>query len=124
MPELSVIRRLNLETLRHDFQTAQIAAGAKAFGLEAAFARQLEISPSQLSQMRKASPIGEKLARQIEHHCGKPKGWLDEDHGGAEVPTPAEEHFLALAREAWRAANAKGKRELRRLLEQAIEASR
>lgn len=121
MPELSVIRRLNLEALRHEFQTAQIAAGAKAFGLEAAFARQLQTSPAQLSQMRKASPIGEKLARQIEHHCGKPKGWLDEDHGEAQQPTPAEEHFVSLARAAWHAANAKRKRELRKLLEAETE---
>ncbi|MES2941040.1 MAG: hypothetical protein V4864_25400 [Pseudomonadota bacterium] len=117
MPELSVIRRFNLEALRREFQTEQIAGGAKAFGLEAAFARKLEVSPAQLSQMRKSASIGEKLARQIEHHCGKPKDWLDGDHGNAAVPTPAEEHFVSLARAAWRAANAKRKRELRKLME-------
>jgi hypothetical protein len=123
MPELAVVRRLNLEVLRREFQTAQIAAGAKAFGLEAAFARQLEVSPAQLSQMRKSAPIGEKLARQIEHHCGKPRGWLDEDRGEAQMPTPAEEHFVALARAAWRAANAKRKRDLRRLLQEVVDSA-
>jgi hypothetical protein len=120
MPELSVTRRLNLEVLRREFQTEQIAGGGKAFGLEAAFARKLEVSPAQLSQMRNAATIGEKLARQIEHHCAKPKGWLDEERGDAELPTAAEEHFIAVARAAWRAANAKRNRELRKLLEAEI----
>ncbi|MNU08324.1 hypothetical protein D3C72_2543180 [compost metagenome] len=39
-------------------------------------------------------------------------GWLDAEHA-TEHPDPAEERFLALAREAWRQANAQGKRDLR-----------
>jgi hypothetical protein len=120
MPQLSVTRRLNLEVLRREFQTEQIASGGKAFGLEAAFARKLEVSPAQLSQIRNSASIGDKLARQIEHQCGKPKGWIDEDRGEGELPTAAEEHFISIARTAWRTANAKRKRELRKLLEAEI----
>ncbi|MCR6474603.1 hypothetical protein NU688_00415 [Variovorax sp. ZS18.2.2] len=39
-------------------------------------------------------------------------GWLDKEDRPSEVPDAAEERFITAAREAWRTANAKGKREL------------
>jgi hypothetical protein len=73
------------------------------------------------SQIKSARPIGDKLARQLEHRGGKPSGWLDEPHEDAHVPDAAEERFLELARTAWRASNARGKRELARQLKQAAQ---
>jgi hypothetical protein len=35
------------------------------------------------SKIKSARPIGDKLARQIEAHCGQPVGWLDEERGHA-----------------------------------------
>jgi hypothetical protein len=90
-------------------------------GLEQSFAAAMHISPSMWSQIKSARPIGDKLARQLEHRAGKPSGWLDEVHDGAAVPDAAEERFLELARTAWRAQNAKGKRELARQLKQAAQ---
>lgn len=50
-------------------------------GVEAAFARKLQISQAQWIQLkRKHRSIGEKLARQFEAKCGKPIGWLEESH--------------------------------------------
>lgn len=91
-----------------------MAAGHPAKGLDQAFAAKLQISPSMWSQIKSSRPIGDKLARQIENHCGAPTGWLDEVH--EEQPPQAdaaEELFVAAARAAWRAATARGKRELR-----------
>lgn len=64
------------------------------------------------SQIKSSRPIGDTLARQIERHARVDVGWLDAEHA-TQHPDPAEERFLALAREAWRRANAKGKRDMR-----------
>lgn len=71
------------------------------------------------SQIKGSRPIGDKLARQIEVHCGQPPGWLDEEHE-LELPSEAEEQFIALARKAWRASTAKGKRELKLLVQSRV----
>ncbi|MFN9475673.1 hypothetical protein [Acidovorax sp.] len=111
-PSPAIVRRTNVLALHRLFLEQQIAAGKPAKGLDQAFAASLEISPSMWSQIKSSRPIGNTLARQIERHARVDTGWLDTEHA-AEHPDPAEERFLALAREAWRAANAKGKRELR-----------
>ena len=85
-----------------------------AKGLDQAFAKKLEISPSMWSQIKSARPIGDTLARQIERHCGVDAGWLDREDLATDAPDPAEERFIAAARQAWRSANAKGKRALSR----------
>lgn len=102
--------------LYQDYARQQLARGESAKGLEQAFAATLEISPSTWSQIKSSRPIGDKLARQIEQHGGKPAGWLDEPHAGAAVADAAEDRFLEIARETWRRSNAKEKRELARLL--------
>lgn len=81
-------------------------------GLEQAFAKQLEISPSMWSQIKSSRPIGDKMARQIEQHCEQPAGWLDEERENAGL-SPAEQQFLALALKAWRSTNAVGRKALK-----------
>lgn len=115
VPNITITRRQNALALFQEYATARIAAGEPAKGLEQAFAAQLEISPSMWSQVKASRPISDKLARQVESHTQKPQGWLDEPHG-APQPDAAEERFVELARAAWRAANAQGKRELGRLM--------
>jgi len=68
--------------------------------LEGPFAEQLRISPSYWSQLKgRNRQIGETLARQFERLCGRPLGWLDEEHPAeaqatAEAPRNADERFL------------------------------
>jgi len=111
----SVMRRTNLLVLLHEFAETAVSSGALTKGIEQAFAAKIQVSPSMLSQMKAGRPIGNKMARQIEALCAKPVGWMDEVHAAVK-PTQAEEAFVELARHAWRAANAQGKRELMRML--------
>ncbi|MES2187059.1 MAG: hypothetical protein V4505_21105 [Pseudomonadota bacterium] len=119
MPNPTITRRHNTLLLHRRFLEEAIAAGLPAKGLDQAFAQKLEISPSMWSQVKSARPIGDTLARQIECHCGVEAGWLDRPDLAAEGPDPAEERFIGLARLAWRAANARGKRALARALREA-----
>jgi hypothetical protein len=110
-------RRANAMALFQSYAERALATGAPPKGLEQAFAATLEISPSMWSQIKSARAIGDKLARQIERHCAKPKGWLDEPHANADAPTPAERAFLDLALAAHRATDAAGRRALRAQLQ-------
>jgi hypothetical protein len=112
VPNTTVARRRNVLALHRRFLEGAIAAGLPAKGLDQSFAKKIEISPSMWSQIKSARPIGDNLARQIERHCDVEAGWLDKEDRPSEVPDAAEERFIAAAREAWRTANAKGKREL------------
>ncbi|MGJ7527809.1 hypothetical protein [Variovorax sp. GB1P17] len=112
MPNITVARRRNALALHRRFLEEAVAAGLPAKGLDQAFAKKIEVSPSMWSQIKSARPIGDNLARQIERHCDVEPGWLDKEDRPSEVPDAAEERFIAAAREAWRTANAKGKREL------------
>lgn len=112
MPNTTVARRRNALALHRRFLEEAVAAGLPAKGLDQAFAKKIEISPSMWSQIKSARPIGDNLARQIERHCNVEAGWLDKEDRPSEVPDAAEERFIAAAREAWRTANAKGKKEL------------
>lgn len=105
-------RRANALALFQAHAERALATGAPPKGLEQAFAATLEISPSMWSQIKSSRPIGDKLARQIERHCGKPKGWLDEARD-ADVLTPAERAFAELALAAYRSTDAAGRRALR-----------
>ena len=118
MSNITVNRRRNALALFQAHAEAAVAQGAAPKGLEQAFAATLEISPSMWSQVKSSRPIGDKLARQIEAHCGKPTGWLDE---AREAPglTQAEQQFLALALKAWRAADRQGRAALKAHLRQA-----
>jgi len=112
VPNTTVARRRNALALHRRFLEEAVAAGLPAKGLDQAFAKKIEISASMWSQIKSARPIGDNLARQIERHCNVEAGWLDKEDRPSEVPDAAEERFIAAAREAWRSANAKGKKEL------------
>ncbi len=115
MPNVTTIRRQNVLALHRRFLEQAIAAGLPSKGLDKLFAEKLEISPSMWSQIKSSRPISDALARQIERHCEVDAGWLDMAREQA-VPDAAEERFVEQARQAWRAANAKTKRELARAL--------
>lgn len=112
MSNITITRRTNALTLHRRFLEQSIAAGLPAKGLEEIFAKKLEIKPSMWSQIKGSRPISDKLARQIEVHCGEPPGWLDEEHK-SEAPDAAEERIVELVRQTWRASSAKGKREMK-----------
>ena len=113
---LPSIRRNNVLILFGDFVAAHAAHGAEPLGLAAKFAETLQVSPSMWSQIKKGRVISDKLARQIEAHCGKPALWLDAVQSTEPLPDPGEERFIELARQAYRAQNARGKRALRTVL--------
>jgi hypothetical protein len=108
----TVSRRRNVLALFQAYAEGAVATGTAPKGLEQAFAAHVEISPSMWSQIKSSRPIGDKLARQIEQHCGKPAGWLDEQREAAGLTT-GEQQFLALALQAWRATNAEGRKALK-----------
>ena len=115
---ITLIRRSSVLALFQTYAEHALAAGAPPKGLEQAFAAHVEISPSMWSQIKSSRPIGDKLARQIEQHCGKGTGWLDEEREAAGL-TPGEQQFLALALKAWRATNADGRKALKAQMKQA-----
>ena len=122
MVNTTVTRRLNALALFQAYAEQALAAGAPPKGLEQAFAATLEISPSMWSQIKSSRPIGDKLARQIEQHHGKPAGWLDQPREDTS-PTVAEKSLMELALAAWRSTNSAGRKSLRAHLESIVKAS-
>ncbi len=116
MPNITVARRQNVLALFQDYAEKALAQGASPKGLEQSFAATLQISPSMWSQIKSSRPIGDKLARQIEHLVGKQAGWLDEPRA-VTVPSAAEKALMELALAAWRATNSAGRKALRAHLE-------
>jgi hypothetical protein len=117
----TTLRRRNALALFQAFAEDALARGEGPKGLEQSFAATLEISPSMWSQIKGSRAIGDKLARQIERHTGKPAGWLDEARDPLS-PTPAERAFLELALAAYRGTSASGRRELRQQLKARLAA--
>jgi hypothetical protein len=96
--DLAQIRLDNALALFEEFvrATARHADAATLRGLERRFAERVQIQPSYWSQIKSRSrQIGERLARQFEHLCHKPRGWMDMAHGSdatgaaAAPPPPA-----------------------------------
>ena len=113
MSSLATIRRLNAIALFQTFAEERITAGDPPKGLEAAWATRIGVSGATWSMAKSgARPIGDKLARQIEHHCDKPAGWIDEEREPTGL-TPAEQQFLAQALKVFRATNSDGRKRLR-----------
>lgn len=106
---ISDARRRNLLLLLHQFTEQQVARGVPAKGIVRAFADQINVSAVTLSQLKSDRNVSDKVARQIEALSGKEAFWMDVPHED-QVATPAEEAFIALARAAWRATDAKGRR--------------
>ena len=116
MSSPATVRRLNALSLFRSFAEERITAGDPPKGLEAAWAARIGVSGATWSMAKSgARPIGDKLARQIEHHCGKEAGWLDEEREPAGL-TPAEQQFLALALKAYRGTNSDGRKKLKQWL--------
>ena len=110
-------RRDNALLLLQQFVAEQAQSGVPPKGLEQAFAARLQVSPSTWSQLKNQRPISDKMARQIEHGCDKPTGWLDAEHpelnGASNEPDAAEERLIAEVRAIWRSGNARTRRALR-----------
>ena len=115
------LRRANTLALYRDWAQEKLAAGDASKGLEQAFAATIELSPSRWSQIKSSRPIGDLLARQIESHAGKARGWLDLTHEGSAFADDAEMHFLELARRAWRNSSSRQRRELLKTVRQVEE---
>ncbi len=113
----TITRRQNALALFQAYAEKALASGTPPKGLEQMFAATLEISPSMWSQIKSSRPIGDKLARQIEQHHGKPARWLDEARESDSV-APGEKAFLDLALKAWRATNNAGRKALREQMKQ------
>jgi hypothetical protein len=82
--DIAQIRLANAMALFDEFVHANVknADAATLRGLEGRFADRLQIQPSYWSQIKSRSRhIGERLARQFEHLCHKPSGWMDDLHG-------------------------------------------
>jgi hypothetical protein len=114
----TAIRRLNALALFQSFAEERITAGDPPKGLEATWAARIGVSGATWSMAKSgARPIGDKLARQIEHHCAKPAGWIDEEREPTGL-TPAEQQFLAQALKAFRGTNSDGRKKLRQWLKE------
>ncbi|HLL19704.1 MAG TPA: hypothetical protein VK439_13065 [Rubrivivax sp.] len=93
-PDLAQVRLDNALALFEEFvrMTARHADAATLRGLERRFAERVQIQPSYWSQIKgRSRQIGERLARQFEHLCHKPRGWMDVVHtsptkGGPSAP--------------------------------------
>ncbi len=78
--------------------TARHADAATLRGLERRFAERVQIQPSYWSQIKgRSRQIGERLARQFEHCCHKPPGWMDLPHGSGVAASAASTLFAAPA---------------------------
>ena len=87
--DVARIRLDNALLLFDEFVHAQVKHpdAAALRGLERRFAERLQIQASYWSQIKSRSrQIGERLARQFEHLCHKPRGWMDEPHGSGSSP--------------------------------------
>jgi hypothetical protein len=97
--DLAQVRLDNAMTLFDEFvrQTAKHADAATLRGLERRFAERVQIQPSYWSQIKgRSRQIGERLARQFEHLCHKPRGWLDLPH----APGDGQDSLQATSDEA------------------------
>jgi hypothetical protein len=82
--DLAQVRLDNALALFEEFvrASARHADAATLRGLEGRFAERIQIQPSYWSQIKSRSrQIGERLARQFEQQCHKPRGWMDVPQG-------------------------------------------
>jgi hypothetical protein len=99
---LAQVRLDNALALFEEFvrATARHADAATLRGLERRFAERVQIQPSYWSQIKgRSRQIGERLARQFEHLCHKPPGWMDVPHGAAASTAGAAAAAFAAPRE-------------------------
>lgn len=77
-PEILALRRENSLTLFVRWRLQEIAQGRS--GGDKVFADKLGIPNAHWSRIKSGTPLGPKLARQIEAACGVELGWLDQAH--------------------------------------------
>ncbi len=85
--DLAQVRFDNALALFEEFvrSTARHADAATLRGLERRFAQRVQIQPSYWSQIKgRSRQIGERLARQFEQLCHKPRGWMDQPNATAD----------------------------------------
>jgi hypothetical protein len=117
--DVHAIRRENLLLLLREFSQMRIAAGHPTNGTEKAFAEQLQMSKSLLSQLKSSRNISHAIAKQVEARCKKVDDWLSVAQTAISVrPASGEEAFIALARATYRAADRERRTLLRALLTQ------
>lgn len=90
--DVAQIRLDNALRLFDEFVAATVrhADAATLRGLERRFAERLQIQPSYWSQIKgRSRQIGERLARQFELCCNKPRFWMDQDQGASPAAPPA-----------------------------------
>lgn len=100
--DLPATRRSNLLNLFSEHVARSMADGpsAQINGLDREFAALIQVHNTYFSGMKSgARTIGDKLARQIETLCQKPKHWLDEPHDATRPAGLAA--FLQLAERAY-----------------------
>lgn len=120
---LSHVRRRNLllQLRLHGHRAVDAGQGK---GAEASFAELIGMHKSLLSKLKGESPSGrdvsDSLARQIEAALALRPGWMDEEHEDA-PPTSAEKSFLVMALKAYRATDAAGRTQLRKLMQKVGE---
>jgi hypothetical protein len=88
--DVAQIRLDNALLLFEEFVQATVKHpdAATLRGLERRFAERLQIQPSYWSQIKSRSrQVGERLARQFEHLCHKPVGWMDQRHDAGAAAT-------------------------------------
>lgn len=116
MSDFAVVRRKNLHALYKQFTLKRVGAGESPLGVAGEFAQAIDVANSTLSALKgegkSVRNIGDRLARQIESRLGLASGWLDEDHGEPEEPSPAQEKFIEAAREWYQRASSKERREM------------
>ncbi len=90
--ELAALRRQNALTLFARWRLQQVQQGNSDADKD--FAALLGLASSQWSRLKSGTPVGHKLARQIEAALDQPGGWLDQAHPTETVahPTPAQRH--------------------------------
>jgi hypothetical protein len=97
LPDVAKIRLDNALLLFDEFvrQNVKHADAATLRGLERRFAERLQIQPSYWSQIKSRSrQIGERLARQFEHLCHKPYGWMDQPHNARPATAASAEESM------------------------------
>jgi len=98
--DVAQIRLDNALALFNEFvrNTVKDPDAATLRGLERRFAERLQIQPSYWSQIKSRSrQIGERLARQFEHQCHKPAGWMDLPHDDSGARTSSAKPAAAAA---------------------------
>ena len=83
-----------------EIHVANLDELAKPFGSQRQFAIHLNKDPKQVNQWwgkGSARGIGPALARELEAHFGKPRGWLDNDHSAASQPVGLDLDILRTA---------------------------